>query len=262
MDPVGWVIDTKGSKYERDHDNTTSNMYSKSDNTSASADGKHPNLNLETVGKHEASAQGRDIVREKGEGAPHQMHDKDNPVEKLLNRISREMMERRGKDHDEEMPHSERNRPNKKHRRKKSRWGGGRDSRGLSPEPTEGHRNIGQQGGSRSLEGHSSKRNTVMAQTMQQRDEKKAGGYKSGVGVEVDRDRGQGPERVPTLTRGTSRDPTGIQSAAEIDPFTGAMWDSVYCRQVLDAIFFGPGSAVPAGAGEQYKELEGGYGGP
>ena len=46
-------------------------------------------------------------------------------------------------------------------------------------------------------------------------------------------------------------------SAANTDPFTEGMWEDVSCRQVLQAMFFGPNSAVPAGSTEEYKELEG-----
>lgn len=45
---------------------------------------------------------------------------------------------------------------------------------------------------------------------------------------------------------------------AEASPFTEAMWENVSCRQVLQAMFFAPGSAVPAGPTEEYNELEGG----
>lgn len=41
------------------------------------------------------------------------------------------------------------------------------------------------------------------------------------------------------------------------DPFTEVMWEDSSCRQVLQAMFFGPHSAIPAGHSEEYKELEG-----
>lgn len=41
------------------------------------------------------------------------------------------------------------------------------------------------------------------------------------------------------------------------DPFTEVMWEDSSCRQVLQAMFFGPDSAIPAGHCEEYKELEG-----
>lgn len=46
-------------------------------------------------------------------------------------------------------------------------------------------------------------------------------------------------------------------STAEANPFTESMWEDVSCRQVLQAMFFAPDSAVPAGSTEEYKELEG-----
>lgn len=46
-------------------------------------------------------------------------------------------------------------------------------------------------------------------------------------------------------------------SVAEADPFTEKMWESAPCREVLQAMFFAPGSAVPAGSTEEYKEVEG-----
>lgn len=46
-------------------------------------------------------------------------------------------------------------------------------------------------------------------------------------------------------------------SVAEADPFTEKMWESASCRDVLQAMFFAPGSAVPAGSTEEYKEVEG-----
>lgn len=42
-----------------------------------------------------------------------------------------------------------------------------------------------------------------------------------------------------------------------VDPFTEVMWEDSSCRQVLQAMFFGPDSAIPAGRSEEYKELEG-----
>lgn len=46
-------------------------------------------------------------------------------------------------------------------------------------------------------------------------------------------------------------------SAAQTNPFTAGMWEDASCRQVLQAMFFAPDSAVPAGSTEEYKELEG-----
>lgn len=46
-------------------------------------------------------------------------------------------------------------------------------------------------------------------------------------------------------------------SVAEANPFTEGMWEDASCRQVLQAMFFPPGSALPAGSTEEYKELEG-----
>eukprot|EP00903_Cladosiphon_okamuranus_P010703 g10115.t2 len=45
-------------------------------------------------------------------------------------------------------------------------------------------------------------------------------------------------------------------SVAEANPFTEEMWGDDSCRQVLQAMFFSPGSALPAGSTEEYKELE------
>lgn len=46
--------------------------------------------------------------------------------------------------------------------------------------------------------------------------------------------------------------------AAEANPFTEGMWEDASCRQVLNAMYFATdSSAVPAGASEEYRELEG-----
>lgn len=50
---------------------------------------------------------------------------------------------------------------------------------------------------------------------------------------------------------------TAAVSPADANPFTESMWEDVSCRQVLQAMFFAPDSAVPAGSTEEYKELEG-----
>ncbi|CAM9170829.1 unnamed protein product, partial [Hapterophycus canaliculatus] len=45
-------------------------------------------------------------------------------------------------------------------------------------------------------------------------------------------------------------------SVAEANPFTERMWEDASCRQVLQAMYFAPNSAVPAGSTEEFKELE------
>lgn len=49
----------------------------------------------------------------------------------------------------------------------------------------------------------------------------------------------------------------GSLATTENEPFTEAMWESTSCREVLDAMFFTPHSAVRSGLSEEYKELEG-----
>ena len=66
-----------------------------------------------------------------------------------------------------------------------------------------------------------------------------------------------GQPRTPVGERERGGAGGAALSAADEDPFTEAMWESSWCRRVLDAIFFGPDSAIPAGCGEGYKELEG-----
>ncbi|CAM9582835.1 unnamed protein product, partial [Scytosiphon promiscuus] len=62
------------------------------------------------------------------------------------------------------------------------------------------------------------------------------------------RDGGEGEEAAaPSAT---------AVSIAEADPFTESMWEDTSCRQVLQAMYFTPDSAVPAGSTEEYKELE------
>ena len=62
-------------------------------------------------------------------------------------------------------------------------------------------------------------------------------------------------DRTSPARAGAARDTAA--SVAEANPFTESMWEDTSCRQVLQAMFFAPDSAVPAGSTEEYKELEG-----
>ncbi len=240
MEPVGWVIDTVGSRQEEaatgggkepsqqslpgasGEAKATDSSSSQLPRTSTSSFPQGQGRQARTVA---AGSDGRD------EATSH------NSVDSLLRRIARDFSARQARAGNDSVDTGG---PAAGRRYHESDGGSSSDRttrHGRQLEQQPGKRHPPTQGPARRSRWGTPEGDGGFAKT--------AGGGGGGV---------RGGVRPPD-TAGVASD--AAVSVVEANPFTESMWEDTSCRQVLQAMFFAPDSAVPAGPTEEYKELEG-----
>lgn len=276
MERLGFVIDKKGSVGNDDRPGGRSRVHFESESQVANqSTTRQGDLKLFADDGGEAQLHASsDETRDPDEAAPYSSHHTDNIVDKFLRRISREMKGRReeGGEVEVKVTHPDHGASAKYHERRKSdhlRHGdpGERTSVGIIGDRVQGGdrddhiRQVkldaqGRASGTSNRSPGRCARDEPIDSTERKRPRRRrfdsidiapTGRYADSRSVQVDD--GQDADQ--------SKDDGSTGRAAEKESFTGNMWESTWCRQVLDAMFFGPGSLIPAGSGEEYKELEG-----
>lgn len=251
MEPVEWVIDTVGSRHE---DSATGNeARAKGETRQSFPEGSGLNIDSRSTRTRSPPGEVRGASRSRPAADDEEAYDDSSSlgqepsrssVDNLLRRIARDVNARQAR---ADKRRREGNDNDKGSRRDDSRYyetnsrnnssSGGADQADTS-EGRQRHRRQISQGSTR-------KSRWGTPPEDRGREEHRASAQLGG-GT-----RGDG-EREAHATAATA-----AVSAAEANPFTDSMWEDASCRQVLQAMFFARGSAVPAGSTEEYKELEG-----
>lgn len=291
MEPVGWVIDTEGSQRDEDaevHNGSRRGRPPLSTKNAQPGSTNTPQAEILNRRRTERDDRELDLTAAPAEHTPH-VQDKSshNSVNDLLRRIAREAGESRqrrstGRDDDRSSSSASNHgydrregdyrRHSSKHEQR--RWRRREEdvthttdtsSAGLSQQEfahsalDKTHSGI-EDNRSREASRHgvssqdtgydpaafraASSRRSTRTNSLNRRGDSRGGLETAG--------RGGWEDRVVPTAHAVTAGPV-----SELDQFTGAMWGSASCRQVLQAMFFGVGSAVPAGSSEEYKELEG-----
>lgn len=242
MEPVGWVIDTVGSRQEEPETGVRKEL-SKQSFPGGSGEAKDSSSQLRRTSTSPSSSspspqmQGRH-ARAAAAGSDGQDETtSQNSVESLLRRIARDVRARQARAEIKSVEHAVDRRYHESE--SGSSWDcTARHGRQLERQPEKRHPPT--QGSARRSRWSTSEEHGGFAQ-MEGGD---GGGRRGG-------DKG----RPSPATAGAASD--AAVPVAEANPFTESMWEDTSCRQVLQAMFFAPDSAVPAGSTEEYKELEG-----
>lgn len=217
MEPVGWVVDTVGSRHEDPATERKREIESQPPGDDASIPGPGRSPQAEERGAtSEAHSSGP------GEASSH------NSVDDLLRRIAREVRARQARSDDNARrgtPHDSLRRDQRRHDTSNS---------------SSGERQLHQRREYR----HPSREDSTRSSRWGKIPERGASAQPRGGGA---------GKREASVRTATAEE----VSPAEANPFVESMWEDASCRQVLQAMFFAQDSAVPTGSTEEYKELEG-----
>lgn len=264
MEGLGWHIDTVGSKRgDEEGGNTATDTRGErlrpedGENRVNSATGMTGNSSVDHIEERGYSSSGNTSAVLGDEQVTKSLRQSHDLVDSFLRRIGREANRESGNDkggHHKDRPEHEHQSPrhtseksidtsnierDDAKRRRSSRWGWAEGST------------------SQDRENSSSRRRKTPEHRLQDPaiDRGRSGERHSGGQDHAAVDRA-GAE-MHEASRKESKARNNPAAAPEAERFTEAMWEAVSCRQVLDAMFFGPDSAVPRGSTEDYKELEG-----
>lgn len=250
MEPVGWVIDTAGARGEdSEADNgeqpktqpSPSDATLSDDTTAEITSAQFPRTASRPPSAADAAAAAA-AGGGRGESSSH------NSVDDLLRRIARDVKARQARQDKSNVVRKGDDRPNQESSGQTNR---DRDGRQQEQRPRQ-------------------RQQTSPASTRKSRWDATSERRHSGTGS---REEYGGCSEMRAVGAGAGAEKTHFGTAAEAaavaadkvsvaeaNPFTEGMWDDGSCRQVLQALFFSPDSAVPAGSTEEYKELEGAVG--
>lgn len=239
MEPAGWVIDTVGTRHE---DPAAGNGRGASRQPLPSDPVSSPRNGRSASTSQTADAAAADDDR--GGDSSH------NSVDDLLRRIARDVSARQA--------------PEGKSKGRKGDDRGIRDHESGGRADRDGRHHERRQQERRPGQEHQPSqdptRKSRWSTTSEQRHSSSRGEYGGSSRVPGGGARGDGADRDRTHFGAAAAEEAAAAenaSVAEENPFTEGMWEDSSCRQVLQAMFFSPGSALPAGSTEEYKELEG-----
>lgn len=226
MEPAGWVIDKVG-----DHHEDFSGGNGKQPKRQPGLDNTQSPRSTSTYPSTACQQPTADTVAadddDRGEAPSH------NSVDELLRRIARDVSARQAREDKSDF-----------RREDCGNHESGSQRRRQQPSPTSGRKSR--------WSTISERRHGISGEEHEGSSRKQGGG--AGNGAESEKAY-FGTAPAPAAATAPAADSS--VSVAEANPFTESMWEDASCRQVLQATFFSPGSAVPAGSTEEYKELEG-----
>lgn len=270
MEPVGWVMDTVGSRHEHSatgnngakakggdtrHPFPESGLNIDSNNSSTTRTRtRSPPIEVRTASRSTTRAAADDEAYDGSSSLSQEPSH--SSVDNLLRRIARDVNARQA-------------RANKR----RSREAGNDDDNGKGSSMRDDSRYYDTTSRNKNTSGRrgADQPDTNTREGWQRRQISQGSARKSRWGTSTPserHDRGREEHGASAQIGGGTRDDGGQReapataavaavSAAEANPFTESMWEDASCRQVLQAMFFSRGSAVPAGSTEEYKELEG-----
>ena len=236
MEPAGWVIDTVGSRHE-----------DQADENGREAKGQpllsEPVLNRSpTAAVQQPGNAAADDAAPAAADGNRGVSSSHNSVDELLRRIARDVSARQAREHKGD------DRGNHNHEssgRSDSRDGRQHERRSRQTQQQQ----PSQASTRRSRWDAASERRYSSSTGSREENGRSSRVHADGAGG----DAAAGREKTHFGTAAAA----AAVSVAEANPFTEGMWESASCRQVLQAMFFSPGSALPAGPTEEFKELEG-----